>query len=512
MTARRLDAVLAAVAILVTGWVLIAPFTVVTYPPLNDLPMQASITSIFRHWLDPAWHFREQFQPQLLQIPTLTNYVVGAFFALFLPIAVAVKLSSLLMIALLPLGLAVYFLGMKKSPLLGVAAAGLSWGTLTEWGFLSFVGALGLMLLGLGLTLLLLDRPTRGRALALGGTALLLLVTHVSHFPSFCLAIGLLTACMWPATHRLRPVVLPLLPAAALFAIWLLVRPDTLRAPLETGWHFDRVKNIPLHVFDFAVPETQGIALRMGLILLGVALYCLLARGLTAWRQGIRRPAPSLQQKCAATGALLVALLFAGLYFWMPMKIGPWWYVYPREMTAAILCGLVLLPDLPASPGLRAPALCGLLVAIVLPMRAVSHRFAAFDAGTQDFQRITARLPVAPKLGYMIFDNGDFASHVRPLLHLPAWVQAERGGWLSFHFATWNATPFGFRQDEPKDVAPDTPDRFEWKPDTFDLQTRGKYFNWFLVHSHESREKMFAVDPTLRLVDREGDWWLYRRG
>jgi len=512
ITEHPVDSLLALIAVLVTAWALLAPFLVVKYPPLNDLPMNASITSIFRHWFDPAWHFREQFQPQFLQMPTLTNYVVGAFLALFLPISWAVKISSLLLIALLPLGLAVYLHGMKKDPLGGVAAAGFAWASLVQWGFISYVGGLGLMLLGLGVTLMVLDRPTRGRALALGATALLLLVTHISHFPFFCLAIGLTTLCMWPATRRLSPVVLPVVPAGTLFVVWWFLRPADLRAPVETGWHFERLAKIDHFVFEFGVPESGTIAIHMGVILAVVSLYSLAVNVLTAWRRGLRRPQISLQQGCAWAGGLLVSLSFAVLYFWLPEKIGVWWFVAPRHMSAALLCALVLLPNLPANPWLRAPALGGLLVAIVLPMRAVTARFAAFEAGTQDFQQIIAQLPRAPKLGYMIWDNKDFSSHVRPLLHLPAWVQAEKGGWLSFHFATWNAAPFGFRRDDPKDVAPDTPARFEWTPDKFDVQTRGKYFNWFLVHSHESKEATFAVDPTLHLVDHRGDWWLYERG
>src|ERR1700728_2550979 len=97
--AHALDVVLTIVAIGVTGWVLVAPFLVVKYPPINDLPMHASITSIFRHWFDPAWHFREQFEPRFLQVPTLTTYAMGAFFALFVPISWAVKLSSFVWMA-----------------------------------------------------------------------------------------------------------------------------------------------------------------------------------------------------------------------------------------------------------------------------------------------------------------------------------------------------------------------------------------------------------------------------
>ena len=500
-----------AVVIAVTSWVLVTPFLVVKYPPINDLPMQASITSIFRHWFDPTWHFREQFDFQILEVPLLTNYVLGALFALVMPISWAVKLSSLVLMASLPIGLAIYCHGLKKTPLWGAAAAGLAWGSLTQWGFLSFVGALGLTLAGLGVTLLLLERPTRRRAVMLGAIALLLLVTHITRFPFFCLAVGITTVCLWPASRSLKPVVVPLLPAAVLFVIWWFIRPNTLKAPVELGWHPERAGEVVKSAFSFGGEEEYAVFRHMWMILLGICVYSLIVKGGTAWREGIRRPRITLRQACLFSGPLLVTLAFAVLYFSLPMKIGVWWFVYPRELTAAVLCGLALLPNLPVNRWLRLPALGALLIGIALPVPGVTQRYAEFEKGTQDFQRIIQQLPATPKLGYMVWGNTDFAWHARPLIHLPAWVQAERGGWLSFHFATWDASPVRFRAEEPRDVPPDTPDRFEWQPDAFDIATRGRYFDWFLVHSHESREKKFAVDTTLHLVDHQGNWWLYKR-
>jgi hypothetical protein len=207
----------------------------------------------------------------------------------------------------------------------------------------------------------------------------------------------------------------------------------------------------------------------------------------------------------------MVVLLFAGLFFWLPMSIGDWWFVYPREITAACLCSLALLPRLPRNPWLSAPAVAALLFGIVMPMRFVSDRYAQFDRVTADFQKIIEFIPRAPKLGYIVWDHSGFDSVAKPFLHLPAWVQAEKGGWLSFHFATWNANPLRFRTTEPKDVAPDTPTRFEWNPQWFDLQTRGKYFNWFLVRSTFSPDAQFAIDPSLHRIDHQGTWWLYKR-
>ncbi len=500
---------MASIAVAVTTWVLAAPWFAATYPPINDLPMLASLTSIMRHYGDPAWHFREQFRPQFLQVPTLTTYLVGALFALVVPIATAVKAASFVQQAMLPVGLAVYAHGLKKSPYLGIAAGGFVWATLTQWGFLSYVGAIGLMLLGLGLTHLVLDAPSRRRMGALGVTALLLLLTHVSRFPFFCAAVALTTLCMWKVTRRWREVAIPIVPSVLVFALWWFVRPAALEGAITMGWEVTkRLRHFDSDVFEFGRGNpTYGKHFLE--TLLAVAAYCL---AVDVWKA--RRDERRWLERAEAfrlASALLVSLLFVGLYFSMPETIGAWWFVYDREMTAALLCALVLMPRLPEGWKLRTPAVAGLLLAIVPPMLAVRAWYRTFEDGTADFRRVIAQIPPAPRLGYMVWDNGDFARYVRPLLHLPAWVQAEKGGWLSFHFATWDATPFAFRHDAGADVAPPTPKRFEWTPDKFDVKERGRFFDWFLVHSHDSRDAVFAVDPTIHLVVHDGNWWIYHR-
>src|SRR6202022_1367243 len=120
----------------------------------------------------------------------------------------------------------------------------------------------------------------------------------------------------------------------------------------------------------------------------------------------------------------VVALVFALLFFCMPMSIGFWWYVYPREITVAALCALAAMPSLPKNPWLSAPGLCALLFAITMPVRFIVKQYALFDTATLDFQHVIEGIPKAPKLAYMIWDHSGTESMQKPFLHLPAWVQA----------------------------------------------------------------------------------------
>src|SRR5262245_26127251 len=150
-------------------------------------------SSILRHYWDPSYHFREQFELHPIAVPYMSQFTLGALLMLVLPPIAAVKVAAAVMIGLVPAGLAVLFHGMKKSPLLGLLGLGLCWCNLTHWGFLNFVGALGLFAISVGLTLLLLDRPTRGRQVALGLTLGALYFTHIFRYP-FALAAVVGTA------------------------------------------------------------------------------------------------------------------------------------------------------------------------------------------------------------------------------------------------------------------------------------------------------------------------------
>ncbi len=512
---RPLNAALVFTAVLVCLWVLVAPFTVVRYPPLTDLPMHAASIAAFRHWFDPSWHFQDQFEFHPLEVPYLTQYTLGALFALVMPISWAVKLSTSVMLGLLPAGLAVYCKGLHKSPLMGIAGAALTWGTLTHWGFINMLGGVGLMMMGIGIALMQLERPSRRRAFALCIVSLLLFATHVFRFPFYCVALALAALFLWPANRRLFSIFLPVLPSLALFGAWWVVRPKSMESTFEHGWHKERVLEIPSQLMQsFGGPQEPMILLLMAKIIFLVAVYSFLCNLMTwvflrdAWLPSGERIARTIGGFFLTTS---VALMFGCLFFWMPMSIGFWWYVYPREITVAVLCGLAALPSLPRSAWLQLPAVVALGFAVLLPTRFVTKQYAEWEAVTSDFAQIIEQIPKAPKLAYLVEDRSGYDSMESPFLHLPAWVQAEKGGWLSFHFATWNASPLRFRVHEPKDVPPETPLRFEWHPEWFDMRTRGAYFNWFLVRSRWTPDRQLSIDPTIERVAHQGTWWLYKR-
>jgi hypothetical protein len=508
-----LEAALGLAAIAAAVYAVTAPFAASRYPAMTDFPFHATQASTLRHYLDPSFHLREQFELHPIAVPYLSMWVIGAVLMLFLPMMTAIKIAGAVMVGLVPAGLAVLFYGMKKSPLLGLLGLGVAFCPLTHWGFLNHMGALGLFAATIGLTALVVDRPTRRRRVALGLTLVAIFFTHIFRFPFAIAAVVGTAIVMYPATRRFFPVVLPILPALLLFLIWLHVRPSTLAGglgPLDI--HGLRLKEfIGLLVGAFHDPAEERalkIFYTIGLWSLSICMAAASLRVLSGYTR---------QRFAWAAGATIVPLacaaVFFGLFLVLPMEIGIWWYVYPREATAATLLLLGAFPDLPRSLWLKIPITAALAAGGIGITQVTVKNYAKFDEVTLDFAAIIEQIPRAPKLLYLIFDHEGSTRTVSPFIHLPAYVQAEKGGWLSFHFAVFGHSPIMYRSpDEPGAVVPPRMiTRWEWKPDAFNLKRDAPFFDWFLVRRRADPEALFRGDPTIERVDHVGTWWLYRR-
>jgi hypothetical protein len=516
-TRSPLELALAIAAIAAAVYAIAVPFAAARYPAMTDLPFHAAQTGTLRHWLDPSFHQQDQFELHPLEVPYLSMYAIGAALMTVLPMMVAVKIAAAVMLALLPAGLAVLFHGMKKSPLLGLLGLGAAWSSLTHWGFLNFMGALGLFAMATGFTFLLVDKPTRRRQAALAATLVTLFFTHIFRYPfALCAVIGT-AIVMYPVTRRIKPIVLPLLPAIALFLVWLWVRPPALAGSMgPLSVHGERLHDFVGYLGGaFNDPAEKLAFTSFFRVIVVVGLLCLAAN---LWARFDESGRDFGRRRFSWDALALIvplgcAAVFLGLYLVMPMEIGLWWYVFPREATAAAFLLLGAFPDLPRPWLLRAPLVAALAAGGLGISAVVAKNYAVFDKSTADFEAITKEIPRAPRLLYLVFDHNGSTRTTTPFLHLPAYVQAEKGGWLSFHFATWGASPIQYRpRDAPGAVIPpSTPLRWEWTPQIFNVARNGAFFDWFLVRRAASPDALFQADPSIERVDHVGTWWLYRR-
>lgn len=511
--ARPLEALPALVAVLAVGYTLGYPFLVATYPPITDLPFHASQTSILRHYFDPDWHFKEQFTLHPIEVPYVSMYAIGVFFATFMPITWATKAMAFVMLLMLPVGLAVLMHGMKKSPLLGLLGLGLAWGNLTHWGFLNFMGAIGLFAMAVGFTLLLVQNPTRMRGVALSLTLLAIFFTHIYRFPFAILSVIGAAVLVYPATRRIRPILLPLAPPLVVFGLWRTVRQDDLAAEMELTYAPSRLEEIEQHLFNVFVSQAGAEEAEITSRLYGGFIVLLVVcTTMFFWqKRHTRRSGGELWWGIAVT---LLPLILAGgyllAYLILPIRIGLWWYVYPREITTAVFIALAVIPDLPKQWWLKLPAVVAMGALTGELGFFVARQWHAFNETTRDFEAVKEHISRAPKLLYLVFDHSGSSKRTTPYIHLPAWVQAENGGWLSFHFIGWNHSPIRYRKDDPN-VPPPTSDRWEWSPHRFRMDRHGAWFDEFLIRRSSSPAHLFKSDPNVQLVAHQGKWWLFRR-
>lgn len=503
-----------AAALSLTLYVVCYPLWVGRYPPLTDLPFHAAQTSILRHYWDPAFHFHEQYTLHPVEVPYVSMYALGAVFALVMSIVSATKLMAACMLLMLPAGLAVFFWGMKKSPLWGLLGLGLVWGNLTHWGFLNYVGAIGLYAMAIGLTLRAVDVPSRKRSVALGLCITAIFFTHIYRLPFALLSVVGTALVMYPATRRFRPVVVPVLSGGLLLFAWSRVRPaDDTAQPLTFDLHMARLDEVRQHLFATYTGEVGKVeTAQVDSMLSAAGVAMIVALVLFAWQGRLRgRCARELWWGVGATLLPLgLAAAYLVTYLVLPMRIGVWWYVYPREITTTCFMLLGLAPDMPRQWWFRAAFVAGIGLFVGRFGLFTAQQFHEFDETTRDFDRIAEQIPAAPKLMYLVYDHSGTAKRNTPYIHLPAWIQATHGGWLSFHFVGFSYSPIRNRPNSDA-VPPAVPERWEWTPQRFRVLQHGPWFDTFLIRSARDPGAQLAADPSIRLVAHEGRWWLYRR-
>jgi hypothetical protein len=515
LRARPFDALLGVLVVGLALYVVAYPFFVASLPLVTDLPFHATAISILRHYWDPSFRFHEQFTIHPIEVPYISMYVLGALFALVMPVVAATKASAIVMLALLPIGLGVLFHGMKKTPLWGVLGLALVWTNLTWWGFLNHVGALGLYAMSVGFALMVVDRPTRARRWGLALSLLAVFFTHIFRFPFALLSVIGAAVLVYPATRRIRPLLLPLVPSVLAFGAWLLVRPKAGPMPTEPlRLQPQRLGEIWSHVtMSFAGESGMREQALFEDAKSAIAVVAMTAAIWFFWAR--RKRSYGAREVWWGISVTLLPLLLAGgflfAYLLLPMRIGIWWYVYPREITSALFIALAAVPDMPRVWWLKLP-----LVAVLGVFLGRIGYFAAieswkFDTATRDFRQVAAEVSKAPKLLYLVFDHSGSTRRVTPFIHLPAWVQAAKGGALSFQFVGWDQSPIRYRKNAPEAVPPPVPDRWEWTPERYRHAEHGKWFNEFLIRSRRDPAYLFQSDPSIELVAHDGTWWLYRR-
>jgi len=512
-TADRLDrSLLAAAAVHVLLVLSTAQALLTVLPPFVDLPLHASTIALLR---DPALRgedYVDQLRPWSTNSLwfTLDRHLLSAWLT---PVQ-SVQLGSALAVALVPTGLAVWARGLRRSPAVALLLGWwFAWTRPLYWGFLNYTLACGIGLATLGVDAWLSrdDRPpTPARQAVLATLLVLTFITHAQVFAFVVGGIGLQRLLLSPNPRQaLRHLVLPMLPVAGLFTLWLW----TIASPagpssapfvvpgedLHATWH-PRHINWAFTVINAGGPLKDTLwddrLVKTLLVLAG------LAAGLAAWRgQFVRRSVPWVLLGMAAAAMTIYVLGPAHIrgQFYVSMRMA-WWVLPPLAIATT--------PRLHSR--WRHPAWSVALVGAILAQGLHLRAMRLADEEAADLRDLIAEAPPGRQLAVWVHRRSSAVVHGNTYQHAAGWYAAERAGTTHYGFASMRPNPVVYAD---RTAFPRVREGEEKKPWCAAMAGRGGKVE--LVMTRQDRRRGALCGATehyrdaLQPLARHGEWALY---
>lgn len=471
----------------------LAPLWLGPYLPLVDLPQHAAQIGALRE----IWSGNEA-MADLFRINWFTPYLLGYLllcaFSLVLPVTVATKLLVSLAVGSVPLLTARLLRAAGADERWKWLAIPCSFGFAFYWGFLSFIVAAPLGLLFLIRTIAFVRAPSGRRAAEIALFGILLFFCHV-----IVLGFASLVALGWVVgVHYRNPkaLVLHALPYTAplpLIGVWLAI----------TYGSEARVQNDPVTFGSFLYRMVQlvlqpagreGFAGSAGLVVVLVVSAAVLLLPLLSGARFSRRPERWLPFALGLTAFLIAPhYVFSTAYFYQRLGL----FLVPLWLVAW---------EIPQ----RTRPLARLAIPVVVLWVVTSiGRFAAFARETESFTAVLQAMQPNGRVAAFVFDNGSPLFALPVYLHFPAWYQATRGGNVDFNFADFYSSMVRYRPD----AGPRINENLAWYPTLFRWDADGgASYDYFVVKSNvDISEAVFKERiGSVKLVARDGWWWLYR--
>jgi len=471
------------------------------YPPFVDLPQHASNLSMLTDLVSDGDRWSESFRWQWrtpyygFYLPALL--LVGAGVS---P-AVATKVVASLILILVPIALFAALRVRKLPPALALLSVPTLSGFSIQWGFVSFVAAVGVLILALAtMDDVFENRITATRNKLIDWSVFLycgsLFLLHAHVFAFYLLVLG----ARWVGTPlRSFRVIFSAAPAVVLALIWFAgVAGTSQQANLQTLWQ------LGLHrVVDF-FPNMLGINTTWMAQLLGVFLVFL------PFALGYR-----LSNNIWHVFPLVLAI-FA--YFVLPNRLVGGYFTYQRWTVVVIpLYALALArpPEQIAASQKRAftrnATVTATLLAVALSAAVLQlHRARAF---AKEAEGLRAMIPLATKartMLYLAFDRESQWYAAPAYLHYGQWLAVEAANYMEFNFASFWGMPVVYK-DLTSRIAPTN---IEWFPNQFDCRSpASQKFDMILVRAEVDLSGPYFANGacSFRLVAHHNYWWLFSR-
>lgn len=458
--------------------------------PMVDLPQHAAQIATWWHWDHPDYRAGEYLELNL-RTPYLLAYGLARLLAPLLGVVVALKLVIWLAVIATMVAFTTLARKLGHDPWLGLLGLPIAFGYSFYFGFVSFVSATPLTIFCC--VAALKHRHTPGVRSGVLLSALLCL-TLVCHGVAFAIAGATAGVLLLRGGGAFWARLLPCAPSLAFAAIWLPPGASMARMGRDV-WEVDGFRGLSLPAAIVGMDAADPVALALGSVLL---VLCLAACGKLA-----RQPERWI--------LLLVAV---GGYCLFPASLRGYGFM-PGRFAAFVLPGILLACSPRAAHALSGPASAWLRSAMLVFVSGwlllFGVRLAAFNDETASFHRLVDALPRGLRVRSIIYERAGKAFPGMPLhLHLPAYYQAEKGGFLGHSFAIYPNSVLRLQ----KGIPPAIPLAGEWYPELFDAAVEGPRFDYVIVRSRAERayELFASAKLPVRLDAHWGDWWGYRIG
>ncbi|HZR09922.1 MAG TPA: hypothetical protein VFA79_15175 [Myxococcales bacterium] len=396
------------------------------YLPLVDFPQHVALHAIWNHIHDPAFNLNGRFEVTLA-----TPYVLSHLLAHAVGQVVGPEggLRFVLVVALVtfPLAAVVFLRAFDRPPELALAAAPAALSFVYWFGFTSYVIALPLVLVGVASVRRCAASGRLRDALLLGAVGLVTVATHGFAFLVLLLLAGVAALATTRAFSRLALTAGALVPAFVWAIAWYASMSGEAPAeplPTQYGFFRDRLR-LGLGTL-FGTHSRDPRVLAIALALLAVA-------ALAIWRS--RKPASAAGAESGRRALLAVASVAIAASLLCPEVLMNTWGLWERIPPIAFVA-LVGTVRWPAAPAIRARLAVGLTAVVLFAAGTAVARGLAFSEQVKGIRELAQELPRGARIFWSACGEEFPSPGATPAFkHLGAYVQAERGGDLSYSFA-----------------------------------------------------------------------------
>ena len=396
------------------------------YLPLVDFPQHVALHAIWNNIADPAFHLDGRFRVTLATPYALPHLAAHAA-ARFLGPEGGLRAVLVLSLVAFPLAALVLLRAFDRPAEIALAAFPAALSFVYWYGFISYLMSLPLILLGIAQArrCAASARPRDGALLAL--LALLTVATHAFAFLVLLLLAGVAALATTRALSRLALVAGALAPGVVWSALWTLSNSAEVPAePLETSYGplRERLQILLGSAFGSYTRDERVLTIAL-------ASAAVLAAAL--WLS--RRPAPAAGDERARRALALVAIAAIGASLLCPQIFMNTWGLWERIPPVAFVA-LAGALRWPAAGATRARLAAGLAAVALFASGTALAQGLAFSEQAKGIREIAQELPRGARVMWTACgEEKPWRTATPSFKHLGAYVQAARGGDLSYSFA-----------------------------------------------------------------------------